>query len=44
VHEIHQLWGIDHQEAKNLDNALGSETVWSTVRDFFFEHLDLSGL
>jgi acetyl esterase/lipase len=44
VHEIHQLPGIDHQEAKNLDNAVGSATVWTTVRSFFFEQLDLAGL
>jgi len=43
-HEIHQLPGIDHQEAKNLDNPVGSGTVWSTVRHFFFEQLDLSEL
>jgi acetyl esterase/lipase len=44
VHEVHQLTGIDHQEAKNLDNALGSTTVWNTVWNFFFVHLDLASL
>jgi acetyl esterase/lipase len=44
VHEMHQLPGIDHQEAKNLDNPLGSGTVWEKVSSFFFEHLDLGSL